>query len=77
MNTAPRGVLVNLHLEIRRIVLQELAVIGDPRQLSRFDILHRVSERHLSVSMMVAIRLAVSRDVHELGPGSAIGECAR
>ena len=50
----------------RRVLLQELAVVGQPGQLLGCERVERVGERHVAVPVVVAVGLAVGRDVHEL-----------
>ncbi len=55
---------------------EELAVVRDAHVRPRLDHPQRVSERHLAVAMMVAVRLPVRGDVHELRVLSRIVERA-
>ena len=45
---------------------QVFAVVGKPSPFIIFDGFERVTERHLAVTMVMAIRFAVGRDVNEL-----------
>ena len=58
----------DLHLLGGRVPLQVLAVVGEPRQALLLDVSKRVGQRHLAVAVVVAVGLAVGRDVDELGP---------
>ena len=61
---------------------QVLAVVGQPGEAVRLDVVEGVGERHLAVAVVVAVGLAVGRDVHQLvvlrvrghGGQQAVGE---
>ncbi len=66
----------------RRKFFEKFAVIGNFRELLRFDAIERVGQRHFAVAVMMAVRFAIGRNVHHLrpsagarkGPGEALGE---
>src|SRR5690349_20629396 len=77
VRTAPRGVLDDLYFMRRRTLIEELAVICDLRQLVRLDVFEGVGERHVSVRMVMTVRLAVGCNVHQLRPLAKIAEPAQ
>src|SRR5262249_8789093 len=64
---APRGAVDHLDLVRRRVALEELAVAREPREPLLLHPVERVGERHVAVAVVVAVGLAVGRDVDELG----------
>ncbi len=48
--------------------LEKLAIICKLRELIRLDVMQRIRKRHLTEAMMMAVTLAVCRDVHQLRP---------
>ncbi len=65
VGAAPGGVLDDLHLMVRRMGLQVLPVVGQPGEAVLLDVVEGVGEGHLAVAVMVAVGLAVGRDVHQ------------
>src|SRR6185295_3279068 len=65
VRAAPGGVLLDLDLVVRRETLQELRVIGELGGIAGGQPEQRVGERHVTVAMMVAVGLAVGRDVDQ------------
>ena len=76
VRTAPRRVLVDLHFVRRGRQLEELSVVRQLCELVLFDVVERVGERHVALRMMMAVGLAVGRDVDELRPLARRGERA-
>ena len=67
---------MDLDLPLRRVKLEKFAVIGQPHVAVLGQAIEDIGQRHVAVSMMVAVRLAVGGDVHELGVLSALVEAA-
>ena len=65
---------MDLDLPLRRMELEELAVIRQPDVGIVGQAAQHVRQRHVAVRVMVAVRLAVGRDVHELRMLAAIVE---
>ncbi len=71
MGTAPRSIVDDFRLPGGRELGQELAVVGQPRELLVFDKAQGIGKSHLSVAMMVAITLAIGGHMHHLRIGVA------
>src|SRR5207237_9636481 len=76
VTAAPRRPLDDLYFVARRILRKELSVIRQPRQTLLIDVIERVRQSHVAVSMMMTIRLAVGGDVHQLRVCAQLGKCA-
>src|SRR5215471_1268891 len=76
MNTAPGTGLVNLRLVSRRVLFKELAEIGQPGKLIRFNILEGIREGHFSMAMVMTIGFAIGCNMNQLVPLAFIVECA-
>ena len=68
MGAAPGGVLRDLDLHLRRVALQELAVVGESDRVVFFHLAKGIGEGHVAVAVVVAVGLAVGRDVDQLRP---------
>ena len=66
MSAAPGAVVEDLGLPSRRKALEELAVVREHGVVVLLDPVHRVTECHLAVTMMMSIALAVGSNVCEL-----------
>src|SRR5215475_13226075 len=78
VRTAPRAVLPNFSLKHWRVLFQIFTIVGQLSELVVFDMVQRIRQRHIAVLVVMAIRFAVSCNVNELRPGTAlIGECRR
>src|SRR5262249_15476935 len=76
MRAAPGTVLDNLCLVLRRMLLEVLSVIRETGYAFLLDVLQCISERHVSVSMVMSVALAVGGDVHELRPVAGVGKAS-
>src|ERR1041385_977478 len=76
VHAAPGAVVDNFHEVVRRVLLQELTVIRELRELIAFNVMQSVGERHLTEAMMMTIALAISGNVHELRPGARVRKAA-
>ena len=65
---------MDLDLPLGRVELEEFAVVGQPDVGMLRQAVEHVGQRHVAVGMMMAVRLAVGGDVHELGVLAAIVE---
>src|SRR5580698_5224662 len=66
MDAAPGAVVADLGLPLRREAIEELAVVRENCVMILLDPVHGVAERHLAVTMVVSVALAVGGDVREL-----------
>ena len=64
---APGAVLMDLGFPLGRVELEKLAVVRQPDVWVLGQAIEDVSQRHVAVGMMMAVRFAVGGDVHELG----------
>ena len=67
MGAAPGRGLDDPDFVRRRVGLEKLGVVRQARPPGLLDGVKRVGERHVAVTVMVAVGLAVGGDVHELG----------
>src|SRR5512139_4155727 len=74
MDAAPRAVLVDLNVVDRRVFLQVFAIVCKRGEVRSFDVVQRKSERHVTKALVVAVRLAIRRDVHQLRPIPCVGK---
>src|ERR1039457_2013568 len=65
VGTTPSRVLDDLDFVSGRIDGEVFGVIRELGQLVGFDVMQRIGERHLALEMMMAVRLAIGRNVHE------------
>ena len=76
VDAAPGTVLDDPHFVGGREFLQVLSVVGDANLRVRVEKAHRMRKRHLSVGVVVAVRLPVGGDMHQLlRPRALVGEC--
>jgi hypothetical protein len=66
VSATPGAVVDNFSLPAWWKALEELAVIGEGGVVVVLDPMHGVAERHLAVTVMVAVALAISGDVSKL-----------
>ena len=66
MGAAPGRALDDFYFKLGRMIFQELAIVGDLRQLLAVDVVERIGQRHVAVAMMVAVRLSIGGDVDQL-----------
>ncbi|GIV31028.1 MAG: hypothetical protein KatS3mg029_0379 [Saprospiraceae bacterium] len=65
MNTAPRRRLVDGHLVLRRVQLQEMGVVGDGCQLVGSDVVDARSQGHFAEAVVMAVALPIGGDVRQ------------
>src|ERR1035438_7356068 len=76
VGTTPSRVLDDLDFVSGRIDGEIFGVVRELGELVGFDVMQRVRERHLALEMMMAVRLAIGSDVHELRPAAVLGKTA-
>jgi hypothetical protein len=72
----PGGVFDDFNFVSGRIDGEVLAIVGELRQLFGLNMVEHVSERHVTLEMVVAVGFAVGGNVHELLPATVGGESA-
>ncbi len=75
MKTAPGAVLDDLGLVCGGKPGEELAIVGQ-LCITLLDQLQRISQRHLTVAMMMSVAFAVGGNVHQLR-ALTLGEAAQ
>ncbi len=68
---------MDLNLVARRMLFQEFTVVRQASQLLRLDLAEAIGESHISVRVMVTIRLAVNGNVNELRPGARVRKASQ
>src|SRR5690606_8344887 len=66
MHTTPRTVIMYLRFVGNFCLLQELTVVCQTVILVSLNIIKTISQRHVTMLMMMTIRLTISSDVHKL-----------
>src|SRR5512133_754275 len=74
VRTTPRGVIDDFDFVCGRMLFKIFAVVGELGEIVGLDVLHGIRERHLAVAMVMAVGLAICRDVHQLRPITSVGE---
>src|SRR3984885_5662747 len=74
MDTAPGTVIDDFGDVIWRKQFQKLSVIGQSGSFVALDVVQRIGKRHLAVVMVVAVAFTIGRNMHQLRPGTVIGE---
>src|SRR5688572_11850270 len=69
MGTTPRRILVNLHFILGWKQLEVLTVVRELGQSLRLDVIQRVGEGHVAMTVVMAVRLAIGGDMAELRSG--------
>ena len=77
VRTTPGGVLENFDPVIRRVHLQELAVVRELGELARVDAPQSEGERHLAVMVMMTVAFTVRCDMGKLRADAIVGESAQ
>ena len=72
MRATPRTVSDNFGFLRGRMLRQIFRIVGQPCQLAGLDIVQGERQRHISVSPVMPIGLAVGRNVNQLRPGACI-----
>ncbi len=72
VDTAPGSALEDFHSVDGRMLFQVFPEIRELGRLIRFDVVERVSQRHLAETVVMSVGFAVGRDVNEFGPGTQI-----
>ena len=57
---------MNLHVVLRWMFFQVFAVVRQPCQVPGLDVLQRVRQGHLTVTMVVPVGFAIGGNVHQL-----------
>src|SRR5262249_54144200 len=76
VDTTPGALLMDLDFVSRRMLLEILAIVGQPPQLVALDVVQRVGQSHFAVPVMVAVGLAVGGNIDQLTPLASIAESA-
>src|SRR3954469_14080578 len=76
VRAAPCAPFDDLSLARGRTEFEIFAIVGELCEPALLDIAQRICQRHIAESLVVAVRLAVGRDVHELGRLSVVREGA-
>src|SRR5204862_7302784 len=71
----PRRTFPDLCFLARWMTLEIFTVIREFREVVALDVMQRIGERHLAFLVMMAISLAIRRDVHNLRPWARVREC--
>src|ERR1035438_7664202 len=74
MHATPGSVFENLDDVLGGIARQKFGVVGDPGQTIGFDVAERVGERHIAVTVVMAVGFAICGDVGQLWPVALIVE---
>ncbi|MFO0635691.1 MAG: hypothetical protein U0168_22860 [Nannocystaceae bacterium] len=77
VGAAPRAALDHAGLVLGRMLREELTVVGQPDLGRLLERVQRVGQRHVAVAMVVAVGLAVGRDVDQLRPVAAVEGAAQ
>jgi hypothetical protein len=72
MRTAPGRSLGDLDFVRRRMTVEKLAIRGQPRHPSLFDMLQGVGQRHFPTPVMVTVGLAAHRNVDQFWMSPAV-----
>ena len=67
MNAAPRALFMNLNFPFGGVQLEELSIVGQPHIGILRQPLKHMGQGHVAMGVMVAVRLAIGGNVHELG----------
>ena len=76
METAPGGLLDDLDLMRRWMPFEVFSVVGETRELLRFDGVQGVGEGHVAEAVMMAVAFAIGGDMDELRPLTVLVEGA-
>src|SRR5688572_24271900 len=66
MNAAPRTVFNYLRFEFRLEIRSKLGVVGDPRLRILRNVVEAKREGHVTMPVMMSIRLAIGSHMHKL-----------
>src|SRR4249920_1337279 len=77
MDTTPRAVFHDLDVMPRRMLFEKFSVVGKLGDSALVDLVEGITQSHFAIVMVVAITLAIGRDVDELVALTGVGEATQ
>src|SRR6202034_4878106 len=77
VRATPGGVFEDFDPVIRRVHLQELAVVRELGYVARFDAPQSIGKRHFAVMVMMTVAFTVRCDMRKLRADAIVGEPAQ